>query len=435
MPIVSKYSKRKHDFKEDLLHYVWKFQKFDQSNLRTTEGEKIIVQKPGYHNHNAGPDFLEAVVKIGDKVWMGSVEIHIKSKDWILHKHQHDKAYNNVILHVVFEHDKEIRYSNSVPIPTLELNKRIQDPLIQKYKELMLNEEWIACAKQFHKIDNLTLISTLDKMLISRIEQKSMRLEGLFQKLNSDWDALTYATIARYFGLNVNAAGFERLIDCTGFEVILKNKHDLFKIEALLFGQSGLLENTKDEYPRKLKNEYDFLSKKYRLQRMQPYEWKFSRMRPSNFPGLRIAQLAKLIFQNQRCFSKIIETDAAVEMKKFFKIELNGYWNTHYRFDKESHLKVKKIGESTIDLLMINVIAPLLFFYGMRTNKYEIKEKAIGILRQIPKERNKVIRSWEKLGVRSMHAADTQALIYMKKEYCDQFKCLECPIGSRIVSS
>lgn len=422
-------------FKEDFLHYIWKFQKYELTALKTEAGKKITIIHPGYHNDDAGPDFLNARIKIDKNLWAGSIEIHKHSSEWKQHKHHLDPAYDNVVLHVVYEDDKPVSYRNNKPIPTLVLNKRIDENKIRQYQKLLFNPNWIPCASNIKTVDPIIKSFWLTRMATERLEEKTKRILPHLEILKNDWDRLAYHLIAQYFGLKVNNEAFKRLIESIPFEVILKCGSDIATLEALLLGHANLLQLGDDQYSNHLQREYDFLAKKYTLHKMLSHEWKFSRMRPTNFPGLRIAQLAQLIHREGRIFRKILNAENLVALRKLFGANASAYWDEHYRIGKLSKHRQKQIGIKTIDILIINVAIPLIFSYGLKTDDQTYKNKAITLLELIPPEQNKIIRKWKESELKAKNAAQSQAMLYLKRNYCDQYKCLSCSIGNKIMSS
>ena len=421
-------------FKEDFLHYIWKFQKYELSDLQTEQGKKITIIHPGYHNEDAGPDFLNARIKIDRNLWAGSIEIHKHSSEWKQHKHHLDPAYDNVILHVVYEDDKPVSYRNSRPIPTLVLDKRIKMDKINQYQNLVFNSNWIPCAAKIKNVDPIVKSFWLTRMATERLEEKTKRIIPNLDILKNDWDRLAYHLIAQYFGMKVNNSAFKRLIESIPFELILKYKDHLETLEALLLGHASLLQLGNDDYTNRLQREYDFLAKKHHLYRMLSHEWKFSRMRPNNFPGLRLAQLAELIHREGRIFRKILQATDLKDLRSLFSATASSYWDQHYRVGKMSKRNKKQIGTKTLDILIINVAIPLIFTYGMKTADQHYKEKSLTLLEMIPKEQNKIIKQWERSNIKAKNAAESQALLFLKRNYCDEYKCLSCAIGNKIMS-
>ncbi len=420
--------------KEDFLHYLWRMKRFDMNALTTTEGESIMILESGEHNHNAGPDFLNAKLQIGNTVWAGNVEIHVLASEWIAHKHQNDLAYNNVILHVVLEEDKVIHRNTGGRIPCLELKKRIPPKLISKYEKLIHNEFWIPCQHHIHKVKEITKNIWLDRLLVERLERKTNAIVQSLSNNNNNWEESFYLFLARSFGVKHNADAFEQLARILPFQILLKHKSSLLQIEALLFGQAGLLEQAfNDDYPNKLKKEYLFLKEKFNLQPMNPAGWKFMRMRPANFPSIRIAQFAVLIFQSHHLFSKALAAQNVKEFENMLDLKLSNYWLTHYTFDKESTKRKKSLGKQTIHLFIINTIAPFLFIYGKMKDEQQYKDKALRLLESMDAEKNSIIKKWIGLGFEVSTAYETQALIQLKGNYCDKKKCTQCAIGNSIL--
>ena len=310
--------------KEDLLHYVWRYQRFDFSDLKTTEGEPVQIQQIGEHNLHAGPDFTNARIKIGDTLWAGNVEMHLKSSDWLKHNHSADKAYKNVILHVVLNEDETIRRETGERIPCIELKKLIPNKLSKVYLKLLNNEQWIPCQHHFYKVKEMTKMLWLDRLLVERLERKTAYVEELLEKNKNNWEETFYQIIARNFGFKTNAEPFEQLARSLPLITLAKHKNNLMQIEALLFGQAGLLEKDfEDEYPNKLKKEYLFLQKKHSLNPVQNESWKFLRMRPASFPTIRIAQFAQLIFSSVHLFSKILVAKNVEELEHLSLIHIS----------------------------------------------------------------------------------------------------------------
>jgi len=421
--------------KEDFLHYLWKLKKFDLSNLTTSDGQKVVILDFGIHNNDSGPDFFNAKVQIEDTLWAGNIEIHVKSSDWLKHNHQQDKAYNNVILHVVYENDVNVKTESGIVLPSLELKERVKKNDLKNYKLLRFNSNWVPCEKMFSTVNTTSKISALEKALTDRLINKTKKLETILKSKNEDWEEAFYIYLSRYFGMKVNADAFEMLANSVSLKMLLKEKDYLNKIEAILFGQAGLLNKEfVDEYPNQLKREYQHLKTKYNLSSLPESLLKFSKLRPSNFPTIRIAQLAKVLFNNMHLFSKILESKNTDVIKELLTTKLNGYWINHFVFDEESINRKKTLGKSAIDILLINTIVPTLFLYGSVTNQHNYKQRAINFLTEISPENNSIINKWKKLGFSVQSAFDTQALLELKTNYCDKYRCLECPIGNHIMN-
>jgi len=407
---------------------------FDTSNLITQNDKEIEVLNFGMHNTDAGPDFFNGKVKIGKTIWAGNIELHINSSDWMKHKHQNDKAYDNVILHVVYNNDKQILDKAGNAIPTLELNGLIDEKVIIKYKHLVHQTDTVPCGEQIKTVDEFTVQSWINRLAIERLERKSAEIEGTLNLNKNDWEETFYQYLFKYFGLKVNALPFELLVKNTPLKIIEKH-HDLFSIEALLFGQGGYLDSdVEDEYFLKLKKEYHFLKSKFDLTSLDNSVWKMLRMRPSNFPTLRISQLANLLSRETRMFSKMIETESIKEIQDIFKVEASEYWNCHYQFGKlVEEDKKKKIGINTINSIIINVIVPFTFVYGKKNQKEELVDKSLNLLESIKAENNSIIKKWNELGLKTSNAMQTQSLLELKNNYCSQKKCLNCSIGNKIL--
>lgn len=421
--------------KEEFLHYIWRFQKFQIHDMKTASDDEIQIISIGQYNTHAGPDFLDARIKIGNTLWAGHVEIHIKSSDWMLHGHQTNKDYDNVILHVVFDDDKKIFRSSGSEIATFSLKNRIFPKMEAQYLKLLNNKYWVPCQHQFHKISQIKKNIWYDRLLIERLEEKTQGIKLNLKMNNDDWEKTFFQTLAINFGLKVNKLPFELLAKSIDLNIISKHRDNEFQIAALLFGQSGLLDSDfKSEYPNKLKLEYNFLKQKFRLTPIKKESWKFLRLRPQNFPTIRIAQFAKLLFQETHLFSRMLAATSLTEIENIFKIELPYYWNTHFMFDKPSNKRIKHLGKNTIQLIVINTIVPFLFLYGKSKGVSEYQDKAINLLETVKGESNSIIDNWKKLGENPTSAYNTQALIQLKNAYCNYKKCLNCSIGNSILT-
>lgn len=420
---------------EDFLHYIWKHKKFQIHNLKTEAGESIILNNIGQHNMNAGPDFFNAQLKIGNQLWAGNVEIHVKSSDWFLHNHEQDKAYDNVILHVVWEHDTEVfRKDNSV-IPTLELKHVLEPAILNNYEALFGKQnKWINCENNFATIDDFILSNWLERLYFERLERKAQTIETLLKDSKNNWEAVLFKMIAKNFGLKVNGESFFSLAQSVDFSVIRKTQSNQQTLEALLFGQAGLLEQDVQEgYYLNLVKEYQFLKQKFKLENTQVLPLHFFRLRPPNFPTIRLSQLASLYHVHQNIFSKIIELNSLDDFYKLFKVSTSAFWKTHYTFQKESKASSKMLSKSFIDLLLINTILPIKFCYAKQKGE-EVDDDIIKIATAIDSEKNSIIDAFNNLKKVSKSSLKSQALIQLKTEYCDKNKCLKCAIGSTLIS-
>jgi hypothetical protein len=419
--------------KEDILQYIWKFQYYNNHQLTSTTGDQIFVIHPGSHNRNQGPDFTEAKIKINDTLWAGNVELHVNSSQWNLHNHSADENYKNIILHIVWNHDAEIKDANGNNLPTLELQSRVSNLLLEKYKQLGENGQFIACEKLPHQLRELSLTSWKQRLVAERLLMKSQNIFQILSETNFHWEETFWWLIAANFGLKVNSEMFRKIAQSLPLSVLAKHKHNLIQIEAMLFGQAGLLKKDFEEkYPIMLQKEYRFYQKKYQLQPVDG-ELFFLRMRPANFPTIRLAQLAMLIHNSEHLFSKIKETDSIAQVKKMFSVEANDYWHYHYIFDEITEQKIKSLGKQMIDNIIINTIVPILFAYGLHHQEEIYKEKAIKWLEEISPEKNSITKGFESLHYSNKNAFDSQAFIQLKNTYCNKKLCLECAIGNSLL--
>ncbi|MBW6534554.1 MAG: DUF2851 family protein [Mariniphaga sp.] len=421
---------------EEFLHFVWENRLFFPDNMETIEGEPLEIVNTGRRNTNAGPDFFNAKIKIGQTTWAGNIEIHKKASDWEKHNHTDDKAYDNVILHVVEKADQKITRENGTEIATLEM--AWPEQYTRNYQKLLDAQTWIACQEHFHRIDPVILQLGFNRLMIERLEDKTGELTQRLEQNQQNWNETFYQMLARMFGFKVNAVPFELLAKAIPMNILAKHKNNLFQLEALLFGASGLLneELLGDDYFLELRKEFGFLYKKYGLKPVEAHLWKFMRLRPGNFPTIRISQLAALIHRSKGLFSKILETEKTEDLKTLFRVKASNYWDAHYRFNKLSPRQQTKIlGEDSIDTLIINVVIPFLFVYGEKQNQHHLKNRALEFLEEIPPESNSIIEKWKNLGVSARSAFETQALLQLKNKHCSKKKCLTCPIGNKLVKS
>lgn len=414
---------------EEFLCYLWRFQLL-KLPLITIEGEEVIVKRIGRRNHDAGPDFLEAILQIGTSLWAGNVEIHIKTCDWIKHGHLNDKKYRNVILHLVYENDYCDQLNELLPMPTLELKDKIEEDRFVNYQNFILRPSWIACENQISLIDPINYFSFFNRLAIDRLERKTKNLKERLQIHNNDYEQCFFELLAINFGFNKNAYAFELLAKNTAFNLITKIQNNSLYVEALLFGQAGFLDQDFiDDYPKLLKKEYSFLKKKYSLIPIEVTYWNFLRLRPSNFPSLRIAQFSALLYQSKSLLSSILESNTIAEIFKLFKNSINPYWKTHYIFDRTTKFNSRELGEEAVKLIIINTIIPFLFIYGKNCGQQIYSERAIFFLENLKPENNSIIRKWTEIGIKADSALISQALIELKNTYCNKKRCLECQIG------
>jgi len=431
---------------ERLLQFIWQFQYFNKGELTTNRGEPVGILFTGNYNTNQGPDFSNAMIRIGNTTWAGSVELHIKTSDWNKHQHQHDNNYNNVILHVVWEDDgsligvpatatEQSGYLPGSEIPVLALKGRVSTILLQRYEEWMHAVSFIPCEKTIHTVNDITWKSWKERLLVERLLRKAARVELYLAQSNFHWEETCWWLLARNFGISVNADAFEAIARSVPARILAKHKSQVLQLEALLLGQAGMLSGTFiDKYPLLLQREYHFLKEKYQLQPVhQPVH--FLRMRPGNFPTIRLAQLAMLISGTAHLFSKLKETESLAEVVRGFDVTANDYWHYHYRFDEPASFKKKKLGSSMTDTIIINTVAPVLFAYGHYHDEHAYKEKAIKWLGETAAETNNITKGFRQLGIEHKNATDSQALTELKNEYCSKKRCLECGIGNAILKS
>lgn len=417
--------------KEEFLHYLWKYNLYT-TPLLLSSGELVKVVNPGEHNFDSGPDFFNAKIKIGETIWAGNVEIHVNASDWKKHKHQYNDAYDSIALHVVANNDFEVSRKNGKIIPTLEL--QAPKNIYEQYLYLMQTNDWIPCKAFIADINDFTILQSKESLLIERLKEKSDILEQRFKANNNNWEETFYQSLANNFGFKTNAQPFEMLAKTIPLSYLGKHKDQLPLIEAMLFGQSGLLNTeSKNEYLKQLETDYKHLSSKFSLTPLNSSLWKFMRLRPANFPTIRIAQFSALIHKSNALFSKLIQANSISDIKELFVIQASAYWDTHYSFKSTSASKAKRLGLSAFYNIVINTIAPMLFYYGQQKNQLEYSEKALQYLCEIPSEQNSIIKKWTEIGLNANNAFDSQALIQLKNKYCKNRKCLSCRIGNQVI--
>ncbi len=421
--------------KEALLTYLWENRLY-RHDIATVDGQAIEVLYPGIANKHAGPDFLQARIRIGNTLWAGNVEIHVHASDWYVHGHQKDKNYGNIILHVVYNADKAVFTEDGMPVATLELKDKFDEMLLHRYKSFIESSNWIACENQIGEVQRFTWLSWLDRMIAERLELKVEEVLELYKLCGNDWEETFYRRLLIGFGFQVNEAAFAELALKLPHQLLLKHADRLDQLEALLLGSAGFLQpDFVEEYPFALKKEYLFLKHKYALSEMEVSRWRFLRMRPANFPGLRLAQLAALVNKNQRMFAKIIEADSADEIKQLFAVQASQYWDKHYQFEKISPSSPKKFGSEAQKLIIVNTVAQLLFAYGHFNQREELKDKALMLLESVEAENNAIIRKFNLMGLQAANALQSQALLHMKKHFCKPKRCLDCRIGKLLIKS
>jgi len=413
---------------EKLLQYIWQYQYFNGSDLVATSGDTIAVIYPGLLNANQGPDFLQAHIKIGDTTLIGSVELHIKTSDWQKHQHSLDVNYRNVILHVVYQNDAGLTV-----LPTVELESRISLHLLDRYAMLMALHPTLACYRSISQVDHLVWHSWKERLVVERLTRKTGRISSFLETNNFHWEEAFWWVLCRQFGSTVNADAFEALARSVPISILAKHRGQIQQIEALLLGQANLLRGRfKDDYAKLLQREYRHLVKKCKLSPIHVPVY-FLRMRPGNFPTLRLAQLAMLIFQTEHLFSKIIEAQTIAEIRKLFRLTANDYWHYRYRFDEPSPHKKKSLGNTTIDALLINAVIPMIFAYGNYHSDERQKLKAIQWLEEVDAESNKITALFSAASLPNKSAFDSQAYLELKAQYCDPRRCLNCAVGGALL--
>lgn len=420
---------------EKLLHFIWKFRLFNTDKLVSTQGEPIEIIHHGTYNTDAGADFQNAKIKIGNTLWAGNIEMHLQSKDWFAHCHENDAAYNNVVLHVVYEANEKTAKTNSgEEIATLELKDRINPAFLSRYEELEKNQSWIPCAKFFNSVDEFTVKNFLERLLVERLEGKVEQINVLLKECGNDWENVMFQMLARYLGAGINKEPFQSIAKNLPVNVWGKHIHEPLQIEAMVFGTAGLLdENFEDKYPKQLRKEFLYLKRLHNLQPLPKHVWKFLRLRPANFPTVRLAQLGSLMCFDAKLFSQIIEAKNAKAIHRIFHVEVNDYWKTHYRFDKKTQKAKTHLGDSMKNILLINAVAPVLFAYGKYKDNETYCDRAFALLESCPGESNSIITGWKKFNLRASSASKSQPMLQLKKEYCDKFRCLDCAIGHKVL--
>jgi len=417
---------------EDFLHYIWQYQKVTTSRVKTVQGNKLQVISTGELNTNSGPDFYNSRIVIGDQEWVGTVEIHLKASDWFVHKHQDDSAYNNVILHVVWENDVAVFDMNENRLETLVLKNIVDEKLLLNYKSLLLKKNWINCENKIHTIDGLTLSFWKEKLLVQRLQRKTSELQKELVRLENDWEALLYQMLAKNFGLKINASEFQMLAQNISFGVFKKELSNQLSLEALLYGQSNLLEKSmQGPYYQSLQKEYLYLKQKYQLQDSL-VKLQFFRLRPSSFPTIRLSQFSVLYYNQKSLFSKVMSAKTISVIYELFSGSASEYWDEHYVFGKRSVKRKKKLSKSFVDLLVLNTIIPLKFMQAKNIGQ-ENFEELLQLYKSINPEKNSTLTKFKELELKLTSSVDSQSLIELKTEYCNKHKCLYCEIGNKLL--
>mgnify|MGYP002622413875 CR=1 FL=1 len=420
---------------EAFLQYVWQHQLL-QGLLVTTNGEPVVVERPGALNRDAGPDFFDARISIGGTLWVGNLEIHIKASDWNAHRHSDNRAYDNVVLHVVYENDKEITLHDGRSIPTLEIKDNISQTMWEKYRTQVLSPKNtdIPCAEDITEVPAFYVDSYMERLTLERLERKCKDVREVLHEVHGSWEHCCYLMMARYFGGKANAMPFELVAKNTDMNLLARWRDNPQRIEALLMGQAGLLEAYfEDEYPRQLQADYEALRQGAGLAPIQAFLWKFHRMRPNGFPTIRLSQFAQLVCRSKNLFSHLLETPDAEQLKQFFDVVAAPYWDSHFRFDIPSPGAPKHLGEAFLLTLIINAWVPLLFEYGNQHGQQHYKDQAVSILQQLPPEDNRILRQWKTVGITALNADQSQALLQLSNVHCSVRDCLNCQIGYKVI--
>ena len=425
--------------KEEFLHFLWKYSLYYINRLVDTDGNLIEVIHPGVYNRDSGPDFFNARIRIAGTEWAGNVEIHTKASHFDSHGHNKDHAYDNVILHIVSEADKRVRNARGEEVLTAKIE--FDKLLFEKYINLVNNPFAIACQGEIEKLDRFFIRHWLNSLVVERLKNKSDLILKIYSETGKDWEETFYRTLSRYFGFRVNTEPFEMLAASLPFKIIRKHIDNRLQIEALLFGSSGMLDEglfrnaIDDDFYKDLLREFKILSAKYSLKPMHGWLWKFSKLRPVNFPTIRISQLAAMFSVTGGLFSKVIEAKNINSLRNAFEVSASEYWDEHYVFGKMSKKISKSTGTTASDILLINAVIPVIFVYGKSRDDLEVCEKAISFLEEIKPEENTILTDWERAGIEAGSAFDSQALIQLRNEYCKKRRCLECSIGARLINN
>ena len=418
---------------EKLLQFIWQFQYFNKSALTTVDGSSLIIMHPGDFNHDQGPDFSEAKIKLNNTIWAGNVEIHNEASQWHTHHHTNDPNYSNIILHVVWKNDTAITDGNVQLIPTLELQPLVSKLMLQQYEQLMNAKGFVPCENHLPALSEVGWLAWKERLAAERLQRKAAIVIQNLQQANNHWEEVFWWQLAKNFGAKVNAEPFEQMAKTISVNILAKHKNQINQLEALLLGQSNLLNGDySEDYPKMLQREYKFLSNKYQLKPINKAP-DFLRMRPANFPTIRLAQLAMLVYNSTHLFSKILEISNLNELRKLLDVTANDYWHYHYRLDEATSYKPKNLGNLMTDNIIINTVVPVLFAYGMHHNIQQWKDRAIQYLTQLPREKNNITNAWKQHEVINENALDSQALIELKNNYCDFKRCLQCAVGNKIL--
>ncbi len=421
---------------ESFLHYVWQMQYFDKQALQTVDGEKIEIFVTGTLNTNAGPDFANARIRIGSIDWVGSVEIHTQASGWYDHHHDADRAYDNVILHVVWQDDKPVTRHDHTPLPTLQLKGRVEEGLIKTYRQLVTSSFSIPCQRSLNKVNEITRLSMMEKAMMERLERKALEVDQLLQKNGNHWEETFYQLLARNFGFKINSEPFFQLSRKLPLKILLKQSGNPEQLEALLLGQAGFLDAARgDDYYLLLRREHQLLSAKFGIgqNKMSKSQWRFLRLRPANFPVLRLAQFAALVHHRQNLFSLVIQSETLESLTELLVVPISPYWQMHYQFSKTTSSIIHDLGSASIENIIINTVVPVWVAYGKRMDDQHYVDKAVDLLQVLPAEVNRITSTWNDLGIAARTSFDSQALIELYNNFCQKKNCLHCTIGAALM--
>lgn len=421
---------------ESFLHYVWQMQYFRKEELATTRGEPLVIFKAGTSNPHAGPDFLHARLRIGDLEWNGHVEVHVRASDWLVHQHQHDAAYENVVLHVVWDADRDILRADQTAIPCLALKEKVDDALLLSYRKLANSSAQIPCARSFATVPEIYKTTMLERAVVERLEQKAQVILTTLAAHHQDWEQTAYQVLARNFGFKVNAEPFGRLAEVLPWKILAKYRDNPLQVEALLFGMAGFLENPiTDDYYIRLQTEFQALERLHGLHghKLPVAMWRFLRLRPANFPTVRLAQFSAWLSSQPGLYGPLVEATQADGLIRLFSCCAGSYWHHHYRFGKKARAYSPALGRDSIENIIINTVAPLQAAAGKWYGQQELIERACGLLQQVPAEKNQITRQWQSLNLKAGNAFESQAGIQLYRQYCEQRRCFQCAIGTQLL--
>lgn len=422
--------------KERLLHYIWQHKLYHAAELETTTHQAIHVIHPGYPHQDAGPDFKQAIISIGDMTWAGNVEIHLKTSDWLQHGHQHDPKYQNIILHIVYSHDMEISKNEQAAFPTLELKDYIPKEILTAYQQLSLSDNLLPCRQQIPEITPLTFTSFISSFAMERLFQKQQNILEMVEACKGNWEEAFFRLLAINFGFKTNTTAFELLGKHLPYRYIAKHAHVQLQVYALIFGQAGMLENEEpedDDYYAKLQKEYQYLRYKYKLTPIHEKNWNRLRLRPANFPAIRLAQFSELLHHEPDLFKQLISSSPPFLFDSIFSHKPHDYWENHFMFNKSTKSHSITLGKKAIELIVINTIAPFLFAYAHFHGNETLQMHSINLLEETAFEENKTTLFYRDAGFPSKDALCSQAILEIANNFCKKKKCLACAIGSFIL--